>query len=149
MSFAHFYSQALHMRPQQLALRLFLSTWMILAMLSTAHAANYHAATSSKNNAQTIHHCGWIRAHNEIYTQSARNTAIIQRKLARMGYYSGAVDGFNSAITKAAVAQFQREYGLKIDGIVGIETATAIGYVANNASWVRNCHRAYGALASR
>lgn len=116
---------------------------------STAHAEGFNASGGTIGGAQTIHHCGWISARNEIYTNASRNTSIIQRKLTRMGYYSGAVDGFNTPITKAAVAQFQREYGLKIDGIVGIETATAIGYIANNASWVRSCHRPYGVVASR
>lgn len=146
---AQSYAQKLPLNKSLYAAFLFSGCVFATLFASSSHAAGYDIMGGTGGSVQTIHHCGWIKARNEIYTKSSRNTAIIQRKLTRMGYYSGAIDGFNTPITKAAVAQFQREYGLKIDGIVGIETATAIGYIANNADWVRSCRRPYGVVASR
>lgn len=51
----------------------------------------------------------------------------LQTKLKRWGYYTGTVDGIFGAQTKAAVAYFQRRNGLAVDGIVGDETAKALG----------------------
>ena len=51
----------------------------------------------------------------------------LQTKLKRWGYYTGTVNGIFGAQTKAAVAYFQRRNGLAVDGIVGDETAKALG----------------------
>lgn len=37
-------------------------------------------------------------------------------------YYTGAIDGINGAGTKAAVRAFQRDHGLVVDGIYGVNT---------------------------
>ncbi|MBA4275075.1 MAG: hypothetical protein C0436_05415 [Alphaproteobacteria bacterium] len=120
----------------------------LMTMATPAKAEGYDIYGGAAGT-QTIHHCGWIPTQRMIYTNVSRNTVIIQRKLTQMGYYNGAVDGLNTPITKAAVAAFQRDYGLKVDGIVGVETSTAIGYAGNSASWVRTCHRPYNPSASR
>jgi predicted Zn-dependent protease len=121
---------------------------MVGALWSAAHASGYNVHAGAVT-AQTMHHCGWVPAKREIYTNASRNTAIIQRKLTEYGYYRGAVDGVNGPLTRQAVALFQRDYGLRIDGIVGIQTATTIGYSANANSWVRQCHRPYNKYAAR
>lgn len=51
----------------------------------------------------------------------------IQTKLKRWGYYTGAVDGIYGPKTKEAVKYFQRKNGLTVDGIVGKQTAAAMG----------------------
>ena len=51
----------------------------------------------------------------------------IQRKLKNWGYYKGAVDGIFGAQTREAVKYFQRKNGLKVDGIVGDKTLSALG----------------------
>lgn len=51
----------------------------------------------------------------------------VQRKLRQWGYYDGAVDGVYGPETFEAVKKFQRKNGLKVDGVVGSQTAAAIG----------------------
>ncbi|MFN6471276.1 MAG: peptidoglycan-binding protein [Nostoc sp. SerVER01] len=46
----------------------------------------------------------------------------LQIQLKKLGYYSGAVDGKYSVTTEISVAKFQKVKGLKVDGIVGLET---------------------------
>ncbi|MBD2676772.1 MULTISPECIES: peptidoglycan-binding protein [Nostoc] len=50
----------------------------------------------------------------------------LQIQLKKLGYYSGAVDGKYSVTTEIAVAKFQKVKGLKVDGIVGLETKTRL-----------------------
>lgn len=51
----------------------------------------------------------------------------IQTKLKNWGYYSGKVDGIFGPKTTSAVKRFQRKNGLTADGIVGANTAKAMG----------------------
>lgn len=51
----------------------------------------------------------------------------LQKKLKKLGYYqSGAVDGIFGSMTDTAVRQFQRAAGIKVDGIVGPQTRSAL-----------------------
>ena len=70
------------------------------------------------------------------YQQGNRGEVIktIQRKLKNWGYYKGSVDGIFGAQTKEAVKYFQRKNGLKVDGIVGDKTLSALGMSANSSS---------------
>lgn len=92
-------------------------------------------------DAQTIGHCGVIQLEHQVYTNKPRNIAILQRKLTKLGYFRGAIDGQNSTWFKTAVAKFQLDYGLKIDGVVGQETAKAIVYLSHPIRNVRACKR--------
>jgi len=51
----------------------------------------------------------------------------VQRKLLQWGYYSGAVDGVFGQETYEAVVRFQKRNGLAADGVVGGDTAAAMG----------------------
>ena len=51
----------------------------------------------------------------------------VQQKLKNWGYYSGNVDGIYGSQTKKAVIWFQKNNGLSADGIVGSQTAAALG----------------------
>ncbi|MDO4544483.1 MAG: spore cortex-lytic enzyme [Clostridia bacterium] len=51
----------------------------------------------------------------------------LQTKLKRWGYYTGVVDGIFGSGTENAVKYFQRTNGLAVDGIVGTQTAKALG----------------------
>ncbi len=51
----------------------------------------------------------------------------VQTKLKRWGYYTGNVDGIFGPKTREAVKYFQRKNRLAVDGIVGPNTARALG----------------------
>ena len=51
----------------------------------------------------------------------------VQQKLKNWGYYTGSVDGIYGSKTTAAVKYFQKTNGLTVDGIVGPNTAKALG----------------------
>ncbi|MTI48878.1 MAG: spore cortex-lytic enzyme [Firmicutes bacterium] len=51
----------------------------------------------------------------------------VQWKLAQWDYYNGAVDGIYGTETYRAVRAFQSKNGLGVDGVVGPETAAALG----------------------
>lgn len=49
-----------------------------------------------------------------------------QERLARLGFYSGRVDGIFGAYTESAVRAFQEAKGLTVDGVIGPETWSAL-----------------------
>lgn len=51
----------------------------------------------------------------------------LQTRLKRAGFDPGPIDGIFGSRTRAAVISFQRSRGLAQDGIVGIQTWTALG----------------------
>ena len=51
----------------------------------------------------------------------------VQQKLKQWGYYDGAIDGIYGAKTFEAVKKFQAKNGLAVDGVVGKQTAAAMG----------------------
>lgn len=62
------------------------------------------------------------------------DTKEVQARLKKWGYYTGAVDGINGPLTKAAVKKFQKRYGLTQDGVVGPVTAAKMGLSVKNYS---------------
>lgn len=50
----------------------------------------------------------------------------LQYKLKELGYFNTNVTGYFGSITKSSVKKFQEDYGLKVDGIVGIETLRSL-----------------------
>ena len=51
----------------------------------------------------------------------------LQEALQDLGYPVGTADGIYGSRTEAAVRQFQRDYGLSVDGIAGENTLRALG----------------------
>lgn len=58
----------------------------------------------------------------------------IQTKLKNWGYYTGNIDGIFGSKTEAAVKYFQRVNNLYVDGIVGKNTAAALGISLTSSS---------------
>lgn len=46
----------------------------------------------------------------------------LQHRLNQLGYYMGKIDGQFGPLTDQAVRNFQKKYGLKVDGLVGDQT---------------------------
>ena len=59
---------------------------------------------------------------------------IIQQRLKKWGYYTGAVDGILGPKSIAAIKKFQKNNGLVVDGIVGPKTAAKIGITLSSKS---------------
>jgi len=51
----------------------------------------------------------------------------VQRRLAHMGYFHAKATGYYGPVTQQAVMAFQRQCGLKADGVVGHATRKAMG----------------------
>lgn len=51
----------------------------------------------------------------------------VQQKLKDYGFYKGKIDGIFGPQTRTAVRNFQKAWGLKVDGIVGTQTLKALG----------------------
>ena len=88
---------------------LFLIVVFAIALGGTLNAINY------QNSNQTI----------AVATTSENKQ--VQQKLKELGYYKGAIDGIFGSQTITAVKNFQRDYGLVVDGIVGKKTLAALG----------------------
>lgn len=56
------------------------------------------------------------------FGSSGTSVELLQLALQRSGYYHGELDGVFGSMTLDAVKRFQKNYGLVVDGIVGIKT---------------------------
>ena len=61
---------------------------------------------------------------------SGPDVTALQQALQKAGFNPGAIDGSFGAGTEAAVLAFQRSQGIAADGVVGPNTATALGLTA-------------------
>lgn len=59
---------------------------------------------------------------------------ILQTQLKNLNYFHANITGYYGSITKEAVKQFQRDYGLHVDGIAGPATMAAIQRAAPRTS---------------
>ncbi|MGE4271795.1 MAG: spore cortex-lytic enzyme [Desulfitobacterium sp.] len=58
----------------------------------------------------------------------------LQKRLASLGYVVGKVDGIYGTKTKAAITRFQRERGLKVDGMAGTQTIKELKLMTGNST---------------
>ena len=58
---------------------------------------------------------------------SGEDVSAVQKRLKQWGYYAGSVDGIFGYATERAVRWFQEKNGLTVDGVVGPQTAAAMG----------------------
>ena len=56
--------------------------------------------------------------------------ANMQGALQRLGYYRYAVDGVLGPLTRAAIANYQRDHGLAATGAIDPHTLTSLGFIA-------------------
>jgi N-acetylmuramoyl-L-alanine amidase len=70
---------------------------------------------------------GYSRAALSYYGSRGQEVINIQTRLRNWGYYKGAVDGIYGYETYKAIRLFQYKNGLKVDGIAGPETLSALG----------------------
>lgn len=67
-------------------------------------------------------------AQETLYWGSRGNEVnLLQRTLKKWRYYDGPIDGVYGGGTFTAVKEFQRKNGLAVDGVVGPQTAKALG----------------------
>ena len=80
------------------------------------------------------------RAEAAAYRQGSSGSVVtqIQKKLASEGYYKASIDGIYGSRTAAAVRSYQRDKGLKVDGICGPETLGALGISVKAADSTEN-----------
>ena len=73
---------------------------------------------------------------NEVVNTAVANdqNSKVQQKLKDLGYYSGEVDGILGTKSIQAIKNFQKDYGLTVDGIVGKNTLKALGLSDSLAS---------------
>lgn len=96
----------------------------------------------SDGSSQTVAHCGFLPTTERRYTTSAVAVRVIQQKLYGLGYYRAVPTGIYDKRSQLAVKRFQKEYGLKPDGVVGPETAQRLAYETHPSPNVRRCFRA-------
>ena len=77
--------------------------------------------------------CLTVSALSKIGSRS-QEVKSIQRVLKSKGYDTGSIDGIFGTGTKNAVVAFQRDAGLKADGIAGEKTLNALGISGGNSS---------------
>jgi peptidoglycan hydrolase-like protein with peptidoglycan-binding domain len=51
----------------------------------------------------------------------------VQRRLARNGYYRGAIDGVIGDGTRSAIRSYERAHGLRVDGLIDQRLLATMG----------------------
>jgi hypothetical protein len=74
---------------------------------------------------------GYYRGPREVIYQAAtvdRSTAVqVQQRLAQAGYYRGAIDGVIGAGTRNAIRSYERDHGLRVDGLIDPRLLATMG----------------------
>jgi len=78
--------------------------------------------------------CDAVPAAAYMFGSRGDQVAEIQRRLKAWGYYFGAIDGIYGKATEDAVIWFQINNGIRIDGIVGAQTAEKLGVALSSSS---------------
>lgn len=73
----------------------------------------------------------YVSSAQQTQALTVNENKAVQQKLKELGYYSGSVDGVYGQGTRNAVIAFQKANGLTADGVVGQNTARALGISLN------------------
>jgi peptidoglycan hydrolase-like protein with peptidoglycan-binding domain len=105
------------------------ATVLLLLVPSPAIAGSAPHATDERNAGSSWpspRPTGWTAGSIALGTGSSLGASArvreVQRKLNRLGYRAGAIDGLFGPVTDEAVRRFQRDNALAVDGIVGPRT---------------------------
>jgi len=63
-------------------------------------------------------------------SRPTRVIANVQGALQRLGYYRYAVNGVRGPLTRAAIANYQCDYGLAATGAIDPQTLTSLSFIA-------------------
>jgi hypothetical protein len=106
--------------------------WVLAAVLAVAAAVPAAASAGSPHREgvtswATYHPKGWSagsvrRGTGYVRKGASRRVREVQRRLNRLGYGAGKVDGLFGPITDAAVRHYQSDQALLVDGVVGPQT---------------------------
>jgi N-acetylmuramoyl-L-alanine amidase len=96
---------------------------LVTLIISGSMVFNYYTNRSSVAEAAVLY-----------WGSTGSKVSEVQRKLKQWGYYDGPVDGVFGPSTYDAVIRFQRKHGLKQDGVVGPQTANAMGIQLSGTS---------------
>lgn len=81
----------------------------------------------------TLYAVNYSASSETISVATTSENKQVQQKLKDLGYYKGDIDGIFGSQTIKAIKNFQRDYGLTVDGIVGTRTLNALGLGANGS----------------
>jgi hypothetical protein len=73
---------------------------------------------------------GYYYYNPTVYRGAYRSGSVVvevQRRLARAGYYHGAIDGVVGARTRAAIRAYERAHGLRVDGVISRQLTATMG----------------------
>ena len=112
-----------------------LATAVVVALAALAPAAKADqrpgAPAPNASPAPLAHVAGWTAGPVGRWTGyhrpgGSRRVREVQRRLDRLGFHAGPVDGLFGPRTERAIRRFQRRHALRIDGVVGRHTLVAL-----------------------
>ena len=83
----------------------------------------------------TLYAVGYSSATQVTTVATTSQNKQVQQRLKELGYYNGAIDGIFGSQTIQAVKNFQRDYGLVVDGIVGKNTLAQLGLSSTSSTY--------------
>ncbi len=88
-----------------------------------------HKRVDAKALADASYPAGWSAGavrYGTGYGHPSTRVREVQRRLTRLGYHTGPVDGLYGPLTRSAVQWFQIKHGLRPSGVVAAATLTAL-----------------------